>query len=82
MHLIQYVIPQVFVTCQSVETTNNMLFSAVSRKSCVMLLFVWTVNIRMDIESYFTVEIVHVFNSRFSVIDNKISMMEKSVEVL
>jgi len=36
----------------------------------------------MDIESYFTVEIVHVFNSRFSVIDNKISMMEKSVEVL
>lgn len=47
-----------------------------------MLLFVWTVNIRIDIESYFTIEIVHVFNSSLSVMDNKMSMMERSVEVL
>lgn len=47
-----------------------------------MLLLVWTVNIRIDIESYFTIEIVHVFNSSLSVMDNKMSMMERSVEVL
>lgn len=63
------------------ETTYNILFS-VSKKSCVMLLFVWTVNIRIYIESYFTIEIVHVFISSLSVMDNKMSMMERSVEVL